>query len=81
MGRYSKIELRPCPRCGSRDVEMCGGHGYRLDALKGVPKGCHVFVGFHVLCVDCCAQTGVYSSDVAAAEAWNGGTDNAQKIN
>ena len=52
----SKLDLKPCPFCGSDDVHMLG------DDEDGV---------FHVMCKNCRAETDYFDTEDDAANAWN----------
>lgn len=56
-------DLRPCPFCGSKKVDIVQKARYNMNVYAGTDR--------YVLCIDCCSSTAHYISDHDAINAWN----------
>lgn len=59
-----RLEIRECPFCGSREINMIIPHFYRGE--NGKLKSCYA-----IHCLNCYAQTFSYASKQDAIDAWN----------
>ena len=55
------IELKPCPFCGHDAVIRTEDEVFRINDLKA----------YRAECTRCCGNSGWYSSEDEAANAWN----------
>lgn len=55
--------LKNCPFCGSENIELA----QKPMTIQNLPVG----IDWYVICLTCCASSGLFISDHDAEEAWN----------